>query len=658
MLPRGEATVGRAPALDPPRRRRRSGPLVTGSVTWLQAGFVALVTALVFWLPGALVLQGWGWRLGRLGQLAVAPLVTCGLFGGAALFSSSTLRWDARTALVVTLLAWGAGLLWRRLRAPGTRDVPQRRRRIDRGLIAIIGTGVAVQLVAFAAGAERPDGWLAAHDVTFHLAAVEYIRRTGLGSSLQLAAAATADGSVGSFYGGGWHDVAALVPVWPWRPLVLNATIAVPIALAWVLGITFLCRTAVPNRPRAALWAPLLGSAGVAVPLTIALYPEGMVPNAFGLALAPALISLVVLFWRKQGPPVVVVLLSVIGVALVHPNALATVALALAPAAGLAIWHRRRSRQVVLASAAALVALAGLLVVVSRTPQFRAVTGYPAEPPIALPVAVTAVLSGNATGMGWATGYVVVVAGMVGTVIGWRVRGARWQWLSAWVFVVFFLAASSSIPYLRDVDRLWYGEPRRFTPMIGALFVPPACMVVDGAWRWTSSWARRRSTPRWLPLGAITLAVTISVLLGGLAFADLVRSGFDLRDGSPPLADAAELDLAARLDTELDHSKAVLGSPFSGATNLAARNGQRVEPPAENVEPSADLAYVRRTLDRLGEDPELCAALRRLDVGYVYVDTRPWNSRPWIEDARRPPARGVQLVDAGGTASVYAITAC
>lgn len=625
---------------------------------WLQASLVALVTALVFWLPGALVMQGWGWRLGRLGQMAVAPLVTCGLFGGAALLSSPKFRWDARTALVVTLLAWGAGFLWRRRRAAEAPDSPQWRRQLDRGLVATVATGVAVQVVAFAVGAERPDGWLTAHDVTFHLAAVEYIRRTGLGSSLHLMAAATADGSTGSFYGAGWHDVAALVPVWPWRPLVLNATIAVPIAVAWVLGITFLCRTAVPNRPRAALWAPLLGSAGVAVPLTIALYPEGMVPNAFGLALAPALMALVVLSWRRQGPPVVVVLFSVVGVALVHPNALATVALALAPAAGLALWHRRRRRRVVLASAAALASLAALLMMASRTPQFRAVTGYPAEPPIALPVAVTEVLSGNATGMGWATGYVVVVAGMVGTVIGWRMRGARWQWLSAWVVVAFYLAASSSIPYLRDVDRLWYGEPRRFTPMIGALFVAPACVAFDATWQWASTWARRRSTPRWLPLGAITLAVTTSVLLGGLAFADLVRSGFDPRDGSPPLADAAELDLAARLDTELDHSKAVLGSPFSGATNLAARNGQRVEPPAENVEPNADLAYVRRTLDRLGEDPELCAALRRLDVGYVYVDTRPWNFRPWIEDPRRPPARGVKLVDAGGTASLYAITAC
>lgn len=83
MLPRDEATVGRARG--PPRRRCRPGLLVTGSVMWLQASLVALVTALVFWLPGALVMQGWGWRLGRLGQMAVAPLVTCGLFGGAAL---------------------------------------------------------------------------------------------------------------------------------------------------------------------------------------------------------------------------------------------------------------------------------------------------------------------------------------------------------------------------------------------------------------------------------------------------------------------------------------------------------------------------------------------------------------------------------------------
>lgn len=645
------------PACDLRRPTVAWGPDVTGPLAWLQAVLVGLVTVAVFWTPGALVIHGWGWRAGRLAGAAVAPLVTCGLFGGAALLSTSTLRWDARAALLVTGLGWASGVVWRRVR--GAQRAPARPRpRVAAGLVAAVAVGIALQLVPVAVGAERPDGWLTAHDLTFHLAAVDYVRRTGLGSSLHLMTAASAEGSLGGFYGAGWHDVAALVPVWPWRPLVLNATVVFPIVVEWTLALTFLCRTIVPKRPGAVIWAPLLGSAGVALPLTIVLFPEGMVPNALGLAFAPAAIAVAVLATRPGRPPIPVLAAVALGVALVHPNALATVVVALLPAAAMVAWRRRREGRFVALAATALVVAGLVMVLVSRTPQFRAVTTYPAEPAVRLGKVLVQIASGNATGQGSATGYLVVVAGMVGTGLACRQRDARWAWVAAWVFPLLYLAASSSIPYLKDADRIWYGEPRRFTPMIGALFVPPAAVVLDMAWTVLSRWTQRESRPVWVPRAGIALVTVASMFGGALAFSDLVRASYDPGGGLHSLAGGAELQMADRLATELDHRRAVLGSPFSGAANLQERIGQRVAPPAETGEPDTDVAYLARSLSQLAVDPGVCAAVRRLGVGYLYVDPQPWNIRPWIVDVRVPPKHGVRLIDSGGTASVYEITAC
>jgi hypothetical protein len=81
-------------------------------------------------------------------------------------------------------------------------------------------------------------------------------------------------------------------------------------------------------------------------------------------------------------------------------------------------------------------------------------------------------------------------------------------------------------------------------------------------------------------------------------------------------------------------------------------------PPTYLTGENDDLRYVRTHIDDLGDDALLCRALARLDVRYLYVDPEAWDTAVDHISLLQPPRHGVRLVDSGGTASVYEVTAC
>jgi hypothetical protein len=224
--------------------------------------------------------------------------------------------------------------------------------------------------------------------------------------------------------------------------------------------------------------------------------------------------------------------------------------------------------------------------------------------------------------------------------------------------VAWYVAATSSVPVLTDVDLPWYGEPKRFAPVMAALMIPLAALAVDAGWRRLRVVARREGRAPVVATAAVValLAAPAVVATGGLV--DLVRSTYGADGAYGQVADDDELAMLHRLGTELSPGRAVLGSPFSGAADLYALHGQPVVPLATDVAETPELAYVREHLHDLGSDPRLCRDLAALAVGYLYVDPAPWDERPDRTDVRVVPDRGVRLVDSGGSASVYEITAC
>lgn len=638
-------------------------------VEWLRAGAVACVVVAAFWAPGMLI--GWAARLRGLMLAATAPLLTLGVAGTSALVAEQLgVPWAPGTALLAVLVTAGVTAGCARRVSPRARPAPRAQGAARRWLAVAVAAGVLAQLVPLATGMGRPGRLLTAHDALAHFAMVRFVRESGSASSLTITGAHTLDGATQGFYGGAWHAVAALLGDGPGASTIFNLAVLVPCSLAWTLGLTALTRSALPSRPRAWCFAAAASGAGIALPVYLVMRPEGMVPNAIAVALVPAFVALATSPWWHDSPAWwCVVLVGAAGLALTHPNAAAAAGLVLAP---WIVLRGRRSVTVLLGSwrgravlATALVT-AGLLVArLATTDRMRAVVGFEPEPPVPLWEALVRLFSGDATGMGWASGATVVLAAVVGAVLSRRAAHARWLVLAAVLMAALYLAATSSVPVLTDVDRLWYGEPRRFAPVIVAVLVPLAARAldaVDGALRVAAARRPDRSGPpartTGLLVGVALLAT--STVASGVGLDRLARYSFGdgTAGGEVVVADDAELEMLGRAGQLLDPAVGVLGSPFSGAAHLFGLHGQRVVPPTYLTEEDDDLRYLREHLDDLGRDPRVCAALGRLGVGYLYTDPQPWNVLPTHVNPLRPPDEGVELLDSGGSARLYTITAC
>ncbi|GEA88799.1 DUF6541 family protein [Cellulomonas cellasea] len=641
---------------------------------WLRAGAVACAVVAAFWGPGLLV--GWAARLRGLGLLAAAPLLTLGVAGPAAIAVALLgVPWDAASASVAVLVTAGlVGACSSRGRdAPPAGPVPRAQGSTRVWLLVSVLAGVLAQLVPVAVGMGRPGRLLTGHDAVAHLTMVRFARESGVASSLRISDAHTLDGTTQGFYGAGWHAVTALLGDVPDASTVFNTAVLVPCALAWTLGLVALTMSTFPSRPRAWCFAAVASGAGVALPVLLVMRPEGMIANAVAVALVPSFAALVTAPWSRLSPARWCVLaLGTAGLALTHPNAAAAGALVVLPWAVLRARPRvvrllrGRTGRAVLAVASAVAV--GAVAWFAGTDSVRAVYAYEPEPPRRAGDVAVALLTGDATGMGCGAGVPVVLAALVGGALSWRSPRARWLVLASALLAALYVAATSPVPVLTDVDRVWYGEPRRFAPVMVAVLVPLASRALDalpGALRLHAA-RRARGSPasaRPVRAGGALLAVAVllmSAVSSGVGLSGLSRYTFG--DGVPAeeaqVADDAELAMLVRAGQLLDPEVGVLGSSFSGATHLYGLHGQRVVPPTYLTVENEDLRYLRLHLDDLGQDPEVCAALGRLGVGYLYADPLPWNWLPTHVNPLTAPDRGVRLLDAGGSARLYEITAC
>ncbi|MBX9245869.1 hypothetical protein ICW40_13760 [Actinotalea ferrariae] len=635
----------------------------------MAAGTSALVVAM-FWLPGVLVLRCAGAR--GLVLVAAAPLATLGTAGiGAVVAHLLGIPWGRPAAVLAVALAAAGALVLRLPRRPGgdrsTARAPHHGP--SRALAAAVISGTALQVVPVAWGMGRPGRLLDAYDVVVHMNTVRHVQESGTGSSLVLTDAGEAGRTLG-FYPAAWHDLTALVPVWPDVPTVFNAAVVLPVALAWTAGVALLTRVVLPQRPRAAVWAALLSAAGLALPLTLTGQEAGLVPNATGLSLLPAAVAVVAT--RAPLGPRWFLTSALVGLslALVHPNAALAALLVLLPWFGARAVRavaaaRGRTRLVMitgLALGAATMAVA--LVIVAQSEPMDRVRAFHGDSPHLWSTTVVALLSGKMGTAPGGGGALVVLAALVGAVLVRRLREARWLVVSAALVALFFVGGRSGIPVLADLDVPWYGETKRLAPVLAAVLVPLAALAVDavGSWLVASGRLRTQLAPRRAALLVGALLVVPGLVSGALDTASAARGDYGAggRDGRevPTFASDDELAMLHRLDGRLD-AGAVLGSPHSGAAHLYALHGTAVTVRSPlSLVPSA-VQDVERRLPQLGRDAGLCADLERLGIGYLYVDPVVFrHERSELPLLVAAPPEGVRVVDTGGTAAVYEITAC
>ncbi len=615
----------------------------------LATALVALVLLLV---PGWLVLQLV--RVRGLLALALAPACSTAVLAcGAILAQLVGVRWSVLVVAVSTLIALVVALVVRRSTTAGP-DSP----RTSRADSLLLGVGVLLAAVPTLAAMPSIDAYLQRWDAVFHLAALRLVDETGSASTLTLGALSYGDGRA-SIYPAGWHALGSLLPGSPTAALAIGATVTA--ALPWVLGCGVLAAELARTSARPFLGSGVVGLAGVLAGLVTASPMSlwtgwGHVPNAAALAMLPAALALGLRLLRDPtGRPVGVValLVTLLGMALAHPNAvLATAVLVLPACLGASVRalrspasaHRRVRR--VIAPGLATVAAIGVLLVFLMTPLAATVTGYTSGQVDSVGNAVVEVVTGEYRLWPSATGIVVGVLAIVGGGIA-LVQKRRLPTVMLLVAWVLYVDAATGGPL--KISGLWYTSPARLSVVVSAVAVPLAAgALVATAARWRAR------------LGTVAVSAAAAVLVIAIAFPSFsgrtqrTSNVFDSEPGHPPqFVTTGELEMIAGLPGKLDG--AVLGSPFSGAASAYGLVGLPATFPVAGQVWSGEQQLVMDHLGALESGDvrvEVCEAIERLQIRYLYQDAQPYQVDNRYAPLDRLEPVGARLVAEADTARV------
>lgn len=637
-----------------------------------------LVVLAVFWVPGLALLRALGLR-GWLQGAALAPVVTIALFfGGAWLASAVHVRWSLTAALGLTVVLGLAALLLRRAQFPESPTAGPSLAAAMRsnGLaMAVFALAILFQLAPVWRPLLRRQQVPNLGDTVFHLNALEYVRREGVAAPTTLASLLDPGGAT-TLYPTGWHSVAGVVPVLLDNTSLMAAATFVVIAVSWTLGLAALGRAVTVTSPRLVMvLAGALSACGLLSPLEIAL-EVGVIPDAVGLAAAPGATALLISVLRDRVPgrrsaAPLVLLLAGFGLGACHPSALAGVAFVALPwmaSACLRWWggasHRMRARGAVVG---ALVLAAGATFVV-KDPLIAVVRSLRVEATMKVGDALAGLIFGvTFHTVTWSV--VVPAFALVALVL--RIRGRQdVRPVVSWAMVgTLYVLASTNTTWASSVTGLFYGEGRRISPFAAAWAI---VLAAEGMARFTLWIVARTDLPDRFPAPrAVAMVSGFLVLLTpwqqvfalSAAAADVyTRAAVDsvgLIDLVPYFT-ADELSMVDRLPAELGSDAVVYGTVRSGASLVYGLAGVATVPFAQAV--TADLdGFEPRLASSIETDPAVCATLRAHHITYVYVDARLLKLRgesPLDDPFGRLPEKDFRMVDHGGFATVYKITAC
>lgn len=253
-----------------------------------------------------------------------------------------------------------------------------------------------------------------------------------------------------------------------------------------------------------------------------------------------------------------------------------------------------------------------------------------------------------------------------------------WPILSYLVFCVLTLLAYAPLGEIRNfLLAPWYMDARRIMGAHGLAMVPLMAIGFDAA----ASAIHRRlpslvegahsATARLVPRGRVdaalglvlVLATGIGALDSRLAATDYVYAPENL--GKPGMASTAELAMIRRTRLRIPGDSVVLGDPIAGAAYVEVLGQHTAFFPQLSMvngdEESQEILAKR--FNEILTNPEVCEVVRKYGITHYYQDEDGWyydfrrSSRsPGLYDV--DTSIGFELVDQGGTAKLYRITAC
>ncbi|WP_415854082.1 DUF6541 family protein [Sinomonas sp. G460-2] len=519
-----------------------------------------------------------------------------------------------------------------------------------------------------------PDSLSQTFDNIFHLNAVRYILDTGNASSMFVS---TLTG--GGFYPAAWHDIVALVAGPGIEITVATNVVNLVIgSVVWPLSMMALTRALVGERP-AALWLAAVFSTGFGA-FPILLLDFGVLfPNFLGTALLPAIVALLVraLGIGAEAQPgrlmtALLLLMSVPGLALAHPNSLMTL-LAVALPLLLMVWAgwvRRRG----FASGRILpigVLVGGLFVAAAAwaliRPPSSAATWAPVE---TVGQAVGELLA--LSGIGRPPTWLPAILALVG--IAWAVRPAGRRWflgVYAVIGLLFVVVAGMPFGKLRTaLTGVYYNDPPRLAALLPVIGIPLA--VAGGLWVWDRGvllvgryWGRGRpeATRILLPAAAVVAIALSAVAIQTSSIRDAANAaaGSYRITPSAPLISTDEMALLERLDSETPADAVLVGNPWNGSSLAYAIADRRTAQAHILSEVPPGLPTIYDHLNDAKNDPAVCQAVKSLHITYVldFGHHEVHGGDHGVKGLDNLTQSGIaQIVDQQGTAKLLRITAC
>ncbi len=533
------------------------------------------------------------------------------------------------------------------------------------------------------------------YDGVFHLNAVARILETGDASSFTMYRI-TNPGDDVEFYPAAWHGLVALVCQLTGAgiPVATSATwVATAIAI-WLPGVAWLAATIAPRRP------VLAGAVGAVLGAGFAAAPYGLLsfgtlyPNGLAYALVPVGLVLLLrvldvddrLWSRRRLVALAAFLVWGVTEAFAHPRSIVTFAVIAAPllvtvAARLLVRLARQSGKRRLAIGIAVGGTTGVLAlgaaaawVILRQygafnePLADRLTGGPARASETTWDAIVQVLL-QAPVVSPSPGMIFPAVGLAllaiaGFVVAARRRDLLWLPIAFVLLGILYVAASSSDSDLAKLlTGLWYKDKFRLSAALPILAIPAAAigavLLIDLTRR------IRRPAGRVAALVAAAIVVVGTTIPGLLVVRDAVHATFTIPadKGGVALLDSDEYRLLAQLPELVPAGEVVVGNPWNGSALTWAIGDRESLYPHLNGVWGADRDLVAARLDLAADDPEVCAALDRLNVHYLFSSAGLLNGGDataayWAAVDRAAGAPGFTEVAREGGSVLYRITAC
>jgi len=629
---------------------------------WLNALPALAIAAVVLFGPGALVGRTLGIR--GLALWAMSAPLSVSLVALTAVFAAAVgVPWSPLLVLVPTgvaaLVAWRVASY---LRVPTAVRSPWYASWASAVALAV---GALLVLLVAGRGMGSPDALSHTFDAVFHLNAV----RWGLDhqdlSSLHLGAVTHPVSGTG-FYPAAWHAVAASVASLSGAsvPLAANVTALAVAGLVWPAGILLLVRQVAGRLGPVALVAGGVLSAGfLAFPYLLLSFGV-LWPYVLATALLPACIAAALSASRAaaddeigQRAGVVLLVLSLPGLALAHPAGILTLFVVLLAVAGppLIRWARRAGPRRVLpiALAAGIVLAAGLAAgwsQLDRVNQFDWRAGETLAQ-AAGEVLLNAPTRGPAA---WALS-LLVVAGMVVTA-----QSARMAWLPIAhlaLALLYILASGSDGWWAQTLTGPWYNDAFRLSAATAVTGVPLAVLGVLAL--------AKRLPGGGLHLRQLVVLLAAVALSGGLQHTNHTqRVALTYRPaGGDTYLSGADRVFLEGLGQWVKPGQVVIGSPWNGSALVYALADRPVVFAHLSGAWSGDGLFLAKSLAGAPRDPAVCAAAHRLGVRYALDGPRSF----WALDPRQGAFEGVvnlsgrpglTQIAQGGRFTLYRLDGC